>query len=205
MALDDRYANKFAPLDITVIYPKPGHKLLYTPITGEMKCPIVIHLPCAFHSIFSNVDATHAPIISQMIWSTSYHHVTLLVHQFDLTCFSPLPSSIAAKSCSSFTATRSIAPKPPTCPSLLQLVHQTKSCLDLLPLSHDSMSCLICNELLHHMCEPCNKSKPSHLHGIGCSHMMYLWTNHLCNSHLNTLVHTQLPKPNKDLLISPFW
>ena len=48
----------------------------------------------------------------------------------DLTCSSP-PSL-----CSSFTATRCIAPKPPTCPSRLQLVHQAKSCLDLLHLSH---------------------------------------------------------------------
>ena len=38
MALDDRYANNFAPLDSMAIYPKPGHKLLYTPMTGEMKC-----------------------------------------------------------------------------------------------------------------------------------------------------------------------
>jgi hypothetical protein len=41
------------------------------------------------------------------------------------------------------------------------------------PWSYDSMSCLICNKLLHHMCEPCNIAKPFHLHGIGCSHMMY--------------------------------
>ena len=38
--LDDRYANKFAPLDSMAIYPKFGHKLLYTPMIGEMKCPI---------------------------------------------------------------------------------------------------------------------------------------------------------------------
>ena len=31
VALDDRYANKFAPLDSTAIYPKP--------MTSEMKCP----------------------------------------------------------------------------------------------------------------------------------------------------------------------
>jgi hypothetical protein len=31
------------------------------------------------------------------------------------------------------------------------------------PWSHDSMSCLVCNELLHHMCEPCNKSNSSSL------------------------------------------
>jgi hypothetical protein len=40
VALDDQYANKIAPLDNTAIYPKLGHKLLYTPMTGEMKCPI---------------------------------------------------------------------------------------------------------------------------------------------------------------------
>jgi hypothetical protein len=43
------------------IYPKLGHKLLYTPMIGEMKCPTNIPLPCVFHSISSNVDATHAP------------------------------------------------------------------------------------------------------------------------------------------------
>jgi hypothetical protein len=51
VALDDRYANKFATLDSMVIYPKPGHKLFYTPITGEIKCPIgyifVLRIP--FH------------------------------------------------------------------------------------------------------------------------------------------------------------
>jgi hypothetical protein len=39
VALDDRYANKFAPLDITTIYPKFDHQLLYTPMTGEMEMP----------------------------------------------------------------------------------------------------------------------------------------------------------------------
>jgi hypothetical protein len=40
VALDDLYANKFALLDSTAIYPKPDHKLLYTPMTGEIKCHI---------------------------------------------------------------------------------------------------------------------------------------------------------------------
>ena len=62
MALDDRYANKFAPLDSMSIYPKPDHKLLYTLMTGEMKYPTNIPLPYVFHSISSNVDTTHAPI-----------------------------------------------------------------------------------------------------------------------------------------------
>jgi hypothetical protein len=63
VALDDRYANKFAPLDSMAIYPKPNHKLLYTPMTGEIKYPTNIPLPCAFHSISFDVDATHAPIL----------------------------------------------------------------------------------------------------------------------------------------------
>jgi hypothetical protein len=101
-----------------------------------------------------------------------------------------LSSSISAKSCASFTATRSIAPKPPTCPSRLQPVHQAKSCLDLLHLSHMTQcQCLICNELLHHMCEPCNKSKPSSPSWHELLIQVYLWTNHLCISYLNTLVH----------------
>ena len=128
----------------------------------------------------------------------------------DFTCSSPLLWSIGAKSCSSFTAMRSIAPKPPTCPSRLQPVHQAKSCLDLLHLlSHDSMLCLICNELLHHMCEPCNISKPFHLHGIGCSHMMYLWTNHMCISLKHILVHLMLSlnyqNQTKTFQSPPFW
>jgi hypothetical protein len=51
----------FAPLDSTAINPKPGHKFLCTPMTDEMKCPTNIPLPCAFHSITSNVDAAHTP------------------------------------------------------------------------------------------------------------------------------------------------
>jgi hypothetical protein len=39
VALDDRYANKFAPLNSMVIYPKLGHQLLYTPMIGEMEMP----------------------------------------------------------------------------------------------------------------------------------------------------------------------
>jgi hypothetical protein len=54
----------------------------------------------------------------------------------DLTCSSPLHQSIGAKSCSSFTALRSITPKPLTCPSQLQLVHQAKPHLNLLHLDH---------------------------------------------------------------------
>ena len=49
VALDDRYANKFAPLNSTAIYPKSGHQLHYTPMTDEMKYPR-LYL-CLAHSI----------------------------------------------------------------------------------------------------------------------------------------------------------
>jgi hypothetical protein len=64
------------------------------------------------------------------------------------------------------------------------------------------MPCLICNELLYHMCEPCNKSKPSSPSWHELLTQVYLWTYHLCISYLNTLVHLcchSITKPNKDL------
>ena len=98
MALDDWYANKFAPLDSMAIYPKPGHQLLYTPMTGEIKYPR-LYL-CLAHSIPS------PPMLMQHM-RQPYHkwydplHIIMWPCWFidlDLTCFSPLPSSIGAKS-----------------------------------------------------------------------------------------------------------
>ena len=37
------------PLNSTAIYPKPGHQILYTPMTSEMKCPRLYI--CLVHSI----------------------------------------------------------------------------------------------------------------------------------------------------------
>jgi hypothetical protein len=54
------------------------------------------------------------------------------------------------------------------------------------------MSCLICNELLHHMCEPCNKFKPSSPSWHVLLTHMYLWTNYLCISLQTQLVHLRL-------------
>jgi hypothetical protein len=137
VALDDRYANKFAPLDSTTIYPKPNYKLLYAPMIGEMKMPYRLYL-CLAYSILSLsilMQHIHQPYHK---WYDPLHIITwpYWFINLGLTCFSSLPLSIGAKSCSSFTATRSIAPKPPTCPSRLQPVHQAKSYLDLLYLSH---------------------------------------------------------------------
>ena len=94
------------------------------PLTGEMKCPR-LYL-CLVHSIPSpsmSMQHMHQPITK---WYDPLHIITwpCWFIDLDLTCFSPLPSSINAKSCSSFTATWSIAPKPTTCPSCLQPVLQ---------------------------------------------------------------------------------
>ena len=93
---------------------------------------------CLAHSIPSPpmlMQHMHQPITK---WYGSLHIITWPYWFIDLdsTCFSPLPSSIGTKSCLSFTITWSIAPKPPTCPSCLQPVHQAKCCLDLLHLDH---------------------------------------------------------------------
>jgi hypothetical protein len=136
VALDDRYANKFAPLDSTIIYPKPGHKLLYTPMTGEMKWPIgyTFALRILFHPLqcLCNICTNQ----SQMIWSISYHYVTVLVHR----SWSHLLFTVAFvhrhQVLLKLYHTRSFTPKPPTCPSRLQPVRQAKTCLDLLHLSH---------------------------------------------------------------------
>ena len=167
------------------IYPKFGHKLLYTLMTGEIKYPR-LYL-CLAHYIPSSpmlMQHMHQPITK---WYDPLH-IIMWPYWFidlDFTFFSPLPSSIGAKSCLSFTATRSIAPKPTTCPSRLQPVHQAKLCLDLLHLDHMTqchVSCAISSFIiicvsfatsLSHFC----------LHGICCSHTCTCVTNHLCISH----------------------
>ena len=98
VALDDRYANKFVPLDSTAIYPKPDHKLLYTPMTGKMKCP-KIYL-CFVHSIPSPpslMQHMHQPYHK---WYDPLHIImwSCWFIDLDITCSSPLPRSIDAKS-----------------------------------------------------------------------------------------------------------
>ena len=76
----------------------------------------VIPLPCAFHSISSNVNATHAPTWSTIIWSTSYLHWSYWFIDLDSLalhrCFGPSAPSHHS-----------------TCPSHLQPVHRAKSFL----------------------------------------------------------------------------
>ena len=150
------------------------------PMTGEMKCPR-LYL-CLVHSISSpsmSMQHMHQPITK---WYDPLYIITWLYWFIDLdfTCSSPLLQSIGAKSSLNLPFTLA------TGPSSKALSWSSP------PWSHDSMSCLMCNELLHHMCELCNISKPFHLHGKGCSHLMYLWTNHMCISFKHILVHHRL-------------
>jgi hypothetical protein len=107
------------------------------PLTGEMKCPRIRPLPCAFLFNSSDVDATHAPTNHQMIWSTSYHHVIVLVHRswphLLFTVVSVHRRQVLPKL---HHHTRSLASKPLTCPSHLQSVHRAKPHLNLLHLDH---------------------------------------------------------------------
>ena len=87
MALDDRYANKFAPLDSMAIYPKPGHALLYTPKTGEMKCPTsyTFALCIPFHLLQCWCNACTNTINNDMIhFISSRDHIGLSILLFTI-------------------------------------------------------------------------------------------------------------------------
>jgi hypothetical protein len=155
-----------------------------------MKCPRLYLCLVHFHSISFDVDATHAPINHK--WYDPLHISRDRISSSILTslalhrCFGPLTPSHHS-----------------TCPWHLQSVYQAKSCFDLLHLDHMTpchvscamnsfITCVSFATFLSHF----------HLRGICCSHTC------TCVSHSNIIsppkVVTQLPKPNKDLSISPF-
>ena len=181
MPLDDRYANKFAPLDSTAIYPKSGHALLYTTIDRWNEMPYKSYL-CLAHSISSS-QATHAP---NSIKPFDHHHESTLgliflewydpLHiitwplwsiNLDLARSSPSPRSIGAKSCSSFTASRSLASKP-----WLALHHCNRSIEPSLVL----IFCILVT-WLHAM---------SHMQWVPSSHYMSIAST---LSHLSSMAH----------------
>jgi hypothetical protein len=181
------------------------------PLTGEIKCPR-LYL-CFMHSIPSppsNVYSTHAPTWSTMIWSTLYNHVIILVHQSWLHLLFIVVSFHQRQVLLKLHRhTWSLALKPPTCPSHLQPVHRARSCLDLLHLDHMTqchVSCALSSFISTCVSFATTRSH-LHCHGICCLHTCtYGLITYV--SHINTIsppkVVTQLPKPNKDLSISPF-
>ena len=148
--------------------------------TFALLIPFLLQCRCNTCTNTINNDMIHFHII---MWS--YWFIDL---DFTCFCFSPLPSSISAKSCSSFTVTRSIAPKPLTCPSLLQSVYQAKSCLDLLHLDHMTQCHVSCSMSSFIITCVSFTTSPSHfhLHGICCSHTCTCGLI-TCVSHINTI------------------
>jgi hypothetical protein len=136
VALDDRYANKFAPLNSTAIYPKPDHVLLYTPMTDEMKCPR-LYL-CLAHFIPSPsmlMQHMHQPSPNDMIHFISSRDrigslilTSLALHH----CLSPSAPSLAQASLSHAVSHFKASDLPFT----LATVHQAKPHFDLRHLGH---------------------------------------------------------------------
>ena len=137
-----------------------------------MKCPIgyTFALRILFHLLQCRCNTCTNTINK---WYDPLHIITwpCWFINLDVTCFSPLPSSIGVKSWSSFTATRSIAPKPLTCPSRLQPVHQARSYLDFLHLSHMT-PCHVSYAMSSFISWVSLATSLSHfhLHGMCCSH-----------------------------------
>jgi hypothetical protein len=106
------------------IYPKHGHKLLYTPMTGEIKCLIgyTFALCIPFHLLQCRCNTCTNMINNDMI-----HFISSCDH-----IGSSILTSLALHRCFGPSATSHHS----TCPSHLQQIHRAKSCLDLLHLSH---------------------------------------------------------------------
>ena len=90
-------------LPLLIVWPSilnPVMHLSTQPLTGEMKCPtshtFALHIPFHFLKCWCHTSTNHHQALwssswvntwldlSWMIWSTSYHHVILLVHQSQL-------------------------------------------------------------------------------------------------------------------------
>jgi len=167
VALDDRYANKFAPLDSTAIYPKSGHALLYTTFDRWNEMPYKSYL-CLAHSISSSqmlMPHKHQTPSSLLIIIMSQHlawsFLNDMIHSIsshDL--FGPsILTLLALHRCLGPSAPNLAQASPPRGPSLQSLdlpfsiaTGPSSQALSWSsPLwSHNSMSCLICNELLDH-------------------------------------------------------
>jgi hypothetical protein len=127
-----------------------------------------------------------------MIWSTPYHHVTILVHRswphLLFTVASVHQRQVLLKL---HRHMRSLASKPSTCPSQLQPVRRAKPHLDFLHLGHMtpyhvsyaiSSFIITCASFL---------TSPSyfHLHDICCSHTCTCGLTTCVSSHKTPLVH----------------
>jgi len=85
VTLDDRYANKFAPLDSTAIYPKLGQALLYSTFDwwNEMpyKYTFVLHIPFHLLRLLCHTSIQPPSSSNDEQWSSIYvaNHDTLTI------------------------------------------------------------------------------------------------------------------------------
>ena len=164
-----------------------------------MKCPIshtfALHIPFYLPKCWCHTSTN----LHQAFWSSSWVKLGLIFFEWyyplhiitwplwsidlDLARSSPLPRSIGAKSCSSFTATRSLASKP-----WLALHHCNQSIKPSLVLIFSTLVTWL--HVMSHM----KWVPPSHYMSIAStlSHFssmahiahtsVFVWTNHLCIS-----------------------
>jgi hypothetical protein len=197
-------------LPLLIVWPSILNLVIHfstQPLTSEIKCPR-LYL-CLGHSIptppmsmqhMHQHDQQRYDPLHIIMWS--YWFIDL-----DFTCSSPLRRFNGANCCSSFTVTRG-----PSFQSLWLALHacnqSIKLCLDLLYLDHMTqfhVSCAMSSFITCVSLAP--SSSHLHRHGICCSNTCTCGLI-TCVSHINTIsppnIVTQLPKPNKDLSISPF-
>ena len=150
MALDDRYANKFAPLDSTAIYPKSGHALIYTTFDRWNEMPYKSYL-CLAHSISSLMPHKHQTPSNLLIIIMSQHlawsFLNDMIH-FISSCDligSSISTELALHRCLGPSAPSLCSSFPATCDLSFQSLQLTlhtcnrsinaKPCLDLLHLA----------------------------------------------------------------------
>jgi hypothetical protein len=191
------HTKKFAPLDSTAIYPKPGHALLYTTFDrwNEMPYKYIFALRIPFYLLQCRCNTCTNQ--SQMIWSIPYHHVTILVHQSWLRLLFTVASAhrcqvitqLALHTCNRFIE-----------PSLVLIFSTLVTWLNVM--SHMQWAPLSHVWALQHI------QAISPLWHVLLTHI-YLWTNHLCISLKHIFVHLRLSlnyqNQTRTFQSHPFW
>ena len=125
-----------------------------------------------------------------MIWSTSYHHVTVLVHRSWLHLLFTVAFVHRRQVLLKLHRHAVHCSKAFTCPSHLQSIQQAKSCLDLLHFSHMT-PCHVSYAISSIITCVSYATYPSHFTSMAWVLLtqVFLWTNLLCKSLNHTLVH----------------
>ena len=138
------------------------------PLTGETKCPTShtfasripfhplkcwCHTSTNFHQDFLSSSWVNTCLdLPRVIWSTSYHHVTLLVDKYQLSLLLTIALVYRRQVFAQASPPHAVCSfKASNLPFTLATSLSTQSLVLIFSIKpHDSMSCLICNEYLHH-------------------------------------------------------